>query len=78
VAARDILRIAIEEAQTFAFHAGDNAQRLRVARVALNSVDRQLLRDVDLLADAIRKGQASIEADLAQRAASKRPNLGGI
>jgi hypothetical protein len=78
VLAREALQTSIEEAQTFAFQAGENAQRLRAGKVALNANERKLVREVEELTAAIEKGQASIEAELVARQAAKRPNLGGL
>ena len=78
IAARQALAQTVEEAKTFAFQAGQNIQKLRTSKMVLNSTERKLARDIEALENAIRKGNASLEADLAKQAASKRPNLGGL
>jgi len=64
--ARHSLRTAIEEAQTFAYQAGENAQYLKTSRAVLRTSEAKLVKEVGNLETAIKKAVTTMETEMAK------------
>jgi hypothetical protein len=76
--ARKELSTAISEARDFAFRSGENEQRLRTARVALSSTERELIRSVRKLGDSILRAESRMQAEMGMGSATRPVSSGSL